>query len=291
MRYFAIFSIGFLLLSLPGIALGQSLGTLARKQRQQREAQSSKSTLLTNYEAKKPGKAFKPRFDATKMDDVDYLIGQLKNHRVAPDVFISLARHKSQAAPRLLAMLEDPKPANRIPPAKALIILGNSEGLAAMLPLLPKKDEIGRKREFNGAGTDENGESFQKAVQRTYEITHAKNLCHFGLWRFAQGAEVGADVLVKKFSSRKNFDVTKSPDRGQKIITDSLRNRDPNIRRTAISLVSVLSKGNDFGYDARGSASANKVPIQQIVSFIATRSAPVRKRKATGKGKKGAKKG
>ncbi len=222
---------------------------------------------------------------------MDYLIGQLKNSRVAPNVFISLARHKSQAAPRLLAMLEDPKPANRIPPAKALIILGNSEGLAAMLPLLPKKDEIGRKREFNGVGTDENGEGFQKAVQRTYEITHAKNLCHFGLCRFAQGEKVGAGVLVKKFSARKNFDVTKSPDRGQKIITDSLRNRDPNIRRTAISLVSVLSKGNDFGYDAHGSASANKVPIQHIVSFIATRSAPVRKRKAPGKGKKGAKNG
>ena len=78
------------------------------------------------------------------------------------------------------------------------------------------------------------------------------------------------EALVKRLAGSA-IDLTKSPDRGQRVYTAALRHSDSNVRRAAITLVAAMAEGNDFGYDPDSMGSRNEGPIQDIVSFIATR--------------------
>ena len=154
-----------------------------------------------------------------------------------------------------------------------------------MAELLPTTQELGRKVQFNAGGQSESGEEFQNALQRTFESTQAMNLANFGIWRFVNGAGLTPEALVKRLAGSaidlpealvkrlagSAIDLTKSPDRGQRVYTAALRHSDSNVRRAAITLVAAMAEGNDFGYDPDSMGSRNEGPIQDIVSFIATR--------------------
>lgn len=270
MKHLVILILGFLLFGLPETGNGQSLGDLARKERARKAKQSQTSAVVTNDSVKRPGEALKPVFDATRKDDLDYLLSRLEDPNPAPQVYLALVPLKDQAEERLVALLGDPAGRKRISPAAALIIMGDTRGLGAMAELLPTTEELGRKVQFNAGGQSESGEDFQNALQRTFESTQAMNLANFGIWRFVDGAGRTPEALVKRLAGSA-IDLTKSPDRGQRVYTAALRHSDSNVRRAAITLVAAMAQGNDFGYDPDSMGSSNEVPIQDIVSFIATR--------------------
>ncbi|MCZ6905365.1 MAG: hypothetical protein O7F56_06845 [Acidobacteria bacterium] len=270
MKHLVILILGLLLFGLPETGNGQSLGDLARKERARKAKQSQTGTVVTNDSVKRPGEALKPVFDATRKDDLDYLLSQLEDPNPAPQVYLALVPLKDQAEERLVALLGDPAGRKRISPAAALIIMGDTRGLGAMAELLPTTEELGRKVQFNAGGQSESGEEFQNALQRTFESTQAMNLANFGIWRFVNGAGLTPEALVKRLAGSA-IDLTKSPDRGQRVYTAALRHSDSNVRRAAITLVAAMAEGNDFGYDPDSMGSRNEGPIQDIVSFIATR--------------------
>lgn len=270
MKHLVILSLGLLLISLPATGNGQSLGDLARKERARKAKQGQTGRVVTNDSVKRPGEALKPTFDASRRDDLDYLLSRLENPSPAPQVYLALVPLKDQAEERLLALLGDPTGRKRISPAAALIIMGDTRGLRAMAELLPTTEELGRKVQFNAGGQSESGEDFQNALQRTFEATQAMNLANFGIWRFVDGTGQTPEALVKRLGVSA-MDLTKSPDRGQRVFTAALQHSDSNVRRAAIALVATMAQGNDFGYDADSTGSQNEGPIQEIVSFIATR--------------------
>ena len=270
MKHLVILILGLLLLGLPETVNGQSLGDLARKERARKAKQSQTGTVVTNDSVKRPGEALKPIFDPSRKDDLDYLLSQLDDPNPSPQVYLALVPLKGQAEERLVALLGDPAGRKRISPAAALIIMGDTRGLGAMAELLPTTEELGRKVQFNAGGQSESGEEFQNALQRTFESTQAMNLANFGIWRFVNGAGLTPEALVKRLAGSA-IDLTKSPDRGQRVYTAALRHSDSNVRRAAITLVAAMAQGNDFGYDPDSMGSRNEVPIQDIVSFIATR--------------------
>ena len=180
MKYVTILILGFLLISLPATGIGQSLGDLARKERARKAKQSQTGTVVTNDSVKRLGQALKPTFDASRKDDLDYLMSQLGDPSPAPQVYLSLVPLKAQAEERLLALLRDPMGVKRISPAAALIILGDTRGLGAMAELLPTTVELGRKLQFSATGQSSEGEDFQNALRRTFESTQAVNLAFFG---------------------------------------------------------------------------------------------------------------
>ena len=270
MKYVTILILGFLLISLPATGIGQSLGDLARKERARKAKQSQTGTVVTNDSVKRPGQALKPTFDASHKDDLDYLMSQLGDPSPAPQVYLSLVPLKAQAEERLLALLRDPMGVKRISPAAALIILGDTRGLGAMAELLPTTVELGRKLQFSATGQSSEGEDFQNALRRTFESTQAVNLANFGIWRFLDGAGLTPEALVKRLEGSA-MDLTKSPDRGQRVFTAALQHSDSNVRRAAITLIATMAQGNDFGYEVDATGSSNAGPIQDIVSFITTR--------------------
>ena len=179
MKHLVILILGLLLFGLPETGNGQSLGDLARKERARKAKQSQTGTVVTNDSVKRPGEALKPVFDATRKDDLDYLLSRLEDPNPAPQVYLALVPLKDQAEERLVALLGDPAGRKRISPAAALIIMGDTRGLGAMAELLPTTEELGRKVQFNAGGQSESGEEFQNALQRTFESTQAMNLANF----------------------------------------------------------------------------------------------------------------
>ena len=260
MKHLVILILGLLLFGLPETGNGQSLGDLARKERARKAKQSQTGTVVTNDSVKKPGEALKPIFDTSRKDDLDYLLSRLDDPNPAPQVYLALVPLKDQAEERLVALLGDPAGRKRISPAAALIIMGDTRGLGAMAELLPTTEELGRKVQFNAGGQRESGEEFQNALQRTFESTQAINLANFGIRRFVNGAGLTPEALVKRLAGSA-IDLTKSPDRGQRVYTAALRHSDSNVRRAAITLVAAMAEGNDFGYDPDSMGSRNQVPI------------------------------
>ena len=242
MKHLVILILGLLLFGLPETGNGQSLGDLARKERARKAKQSQTGTVVTNDSVKRPGEALKPVFDASRKDDLDYLLSRIEDPNPAPQVYLALVPLKDQAEERLVALLGDPAGRKRISPAAALIIMGDTRGLGAMAELLPTTEELGRKVQFNAGGQSEAGEDFQNALQRTFESTQAMNLANFGIWRFVNGAGLTPEALVKRLAGSA-IDLTKSPDRGQRVYTAALRHSDSNVRRAAITLVASHGRG------------------------------------------------
>ena len=270
MKHLVILILGLLLFGLPETGNGQSLGDLARKERARKAKQSQTGTVVTNDSVKRPGEALKPVFDATRKDDLDYLLSRLEDPNPAPQVYLALVPLKTRLKSAWWLSWGTLRDGNVSHRRQALIIMGNTRGLEAMAELLPTTQELGRKVQFNAGGQSESGEEFQNALQRTFESTQAMNLANFGIWRFVNGAGLTPEALVKRLAGSA-IDLAKSPDRGQRVYTAALRHSDSNVRRAAITLVAAMAEGNDFGYDPDSMGSRNEGPIQDIVSFIATR--------------------
>ena len=80
-----ILILGLLLFGLPqDLALGQSLKDLARKERARKAKQSQTGTVVTNDSVKRPGEALKPVFDASRKDDLDYLLSRIEDPNPVP---------------------------------------------------------------------------------------------------------------------------------------------------------------------------------------------------------------
>ena len=128
--------LGFSLLLLVGTAASQSLGDLARQERERKAQQQKSSVQVTTDELRKGKLDLSPPLDPARKGDLDYLLQQLSHPRPSLELQAAFVPLKDQALPRLLPMLGSTEPLKRVAPATILTVLGNSEGLASMALVL-----------------------------------------------------------------------------------------------------------------------------------------------------------
>src|SRR5690349_15173392 len=131
--------IGFLALGLALIierGFAQSLGDLARKERE-RKSQEQKASVQVSTDQLTTGKLeLSPPLDTGKKGDLEYLLQQLAHPKPSPELLAALIPLKDRAVPKLVTMLENSNPFRRIAPATALTVLGRSDGLVSLARLL-----------------------------------------------------------------------------------------------------------------------------------------------------------
>ncbi len=261
------------LLFLAPTASPQSLGDLARQERE-RKAQSPKSTVaVTTDEVLKHQVEVSPRLDPARKGDLDYLLELLSHPAVSPELLAALIPLKDAAGPKLLALLGSTEPLKRVAPATALTVLGNSEGLLTMARLLNQTTET-----LVGAGTSRAATSeatLRQKIQVSREAAYALSAAKLGVWRFTEGTEMTPEQVVERLGKKGPIEIVGGVDNGQRIFNRALRDKDPNLRWGAIALIRVASGGKDFGFQPDQPPEQNQAAIQEITTFLTTERAKV----------------
>jgi hypothetical protein len=259
------------LVMLAQLAAAQSLGDLARKERERRAKQQRPIVSVETDEIRKGQVELSPPLDPARKGDLEYLLQQLSYPRTTPELLAAFVPFKAQATPRLTSMLGSTEPVKRVAPATVLTVLGNSEGLAAMARMLD--DSMAAEAAASSGGEGEApkpGERFQGNLEVTREAGLALNATRLGVWRFTEGSAMTPDQVVQRLSSRTPIEVVGGVDNGQKIFNRALRDADANVRLGAITLVRAASGGDDFGFQADKAAEENESAIQKITTFLTT---------------------
>ncbi|MFB3921372.1 MAG: hypothetical protein ACE145_06595 [Terriglobia bacterium] len=253
------------------LAVAQSLGDLARQERE-RKAKQEKPSVQVETDALRKGKVeLSPPLDPARKGDLDYLLQQLSHPRTSAELFTAFIPLKEQAIPRLVPMLMSTDPLKRVAPANVLTVLGRTEGIAAMAHMLD--ETIAAAQAATGDTTAEpaaRAEAFQQRMEATREANHALDSARLGVWRFTEGSAMTPEQVVHRHKTPPPIEIVGGVDNGQRIFNRALRDKDPNLRMAAIALVRVATGGNDFGFKPDQSPEQNEAAIQEIVSFIAT---------------------
>lgn len=258
-------------------AAAQSLGDLARKERERKAQQQKPAVQVETDELRKGKVELTPRLDPARKGDLDYLLQELSHPRTTPELLAAFIPLKEQAIPRLLPMLLSTDPLKRVGPATALAVLGKTDGVAAMARMLDEATEAAQV----GAAPAPAGEpaaasdAFRQQLEATREANHALNATRFSLWRFTEGSALTPEQVIKRLQTPPPIEIVGGPDNGQRIFNRALRDNDPNLRLGAIALVRAASGGKDFGYRADQEQGQNESPVQEIVTFLTTERAKV----------------
>jgi hypothetical protein len=254
-------------------AAQQSLGDLARKERERKAQQEKAGVEVTTDELKRGKLDLAPPLDPARKGDLEYLLQQLSHPRTTPELLAAFIPLKAQAVPRLLPMLLTADSLNRVAPATVLIVLGSSEGLASMAGLL---DEATAAAAAVAAGEETSAEeAFRQRMEATREANHALEVTRFGVWRFGEGSTLAPDQVVARLQKGPAIEIVGGLDNGQRLFNRALRDNDPNLRLGAIALIRAASGGRDFGFQPDQPAEQNVAAIQQVTTFLTTERAKV----------------
>lgn len=247
-------------------AAAQSLGDLARQERERKAQQQKGSVQITTDEVRAGKLDFSPPLDPARKGDLDYLLQQLSHPKTSPELLAAFIPLKDRAVPKLLPMLSSPESLKRLAPATVLMVLGNAEGVAAVARLLTGAMDTASSAA--PAGSPE--ESLRKKMEESRITGYALDAAKFGVWRFTEGSSLAPAQVVQRLAKGPVIDIVGGVDNGQRIFNRALRDNDPNLRRGAIALIRLVAGGNDFGYQPDQSPDQNESAIQQISSFLAT---------------------
>jgi hypothetical protein len=259
------------LVMLAQLAAAQSLGDLARKERERRAKQQQPVISVETDEIRKGQVELSPPLDPARKGDLEYLLDHLFHPRTTPELLAAFVPFKAQATPRLIPMLGSTDPVKRVAPATVLTVLGNSEGLATMARMLD--DSMAAEAAASSAGEGEApkpGARFQGDLEVTREAGLALNATRLGVWRFTEGSAMTPDQVVQRLRNKTPIEVVGGADNGQRIFNRALRDPDANLRLGAITLVRAASGGDDFGFQADKAAEQNESAIQKITTFLTT---------------------
>jgi hypothetical protein len=265
------------LILLAQLAAAQSLGDLARKERERRAKQQQPVVSVETDELRRGQVELSPPLDPARKGDLEYLLDQLSHPRTTPELLAAFVPLKTQATPRLVPMLSSTDPVKRVAPATVLTVLGDSEGLAAMARML----DDSMAAEAAASPPKKEGEApvpdvrFHGNLEVTREAGLALNATRLGVWRFTEGRAMTPEQVVQRLSANTPIEVVGGPDNGQRIFNRALHDADANVRLGAITLVRAASGGNDFGFQVNVNAEQNEAAIQQITTFLTTQRAQV----------------
>jgi hypothetical protein len=268
-------------------AAAQSLGDLARKERERKAQQETSSVQVTTDQIKKGQVDLSPTLDPARTGDLDYLLDQLAHPRTTPQLLAAFIPHKDAAMPRLISMLGSTDPIKRVAPAEVLTVLGNSEGLAAMgRVLVESTDAAATTEEKSEDGAEKAAEAFRQRMESAREADYALLATTLGVWRFTEGKDLTAEQLIDRMRKGLRIEIVGGVDNGQRIFNRAFHDSDENLRRGALALVHVASGGDDYGYRPDLPADQNEAAIQQITTFLTTERGKVMARIGPAKGKK-----
>lgn len=247
----------------------QSLGDLARKEREKKGPQQKSSIQVSTDELKSGKLDLSPSLDPARKNDLDYLLEQLSHPKASPELLAALVPLKDRALPRLLPMLASGEPLKGFAPSTALTVLGNTEGLALTARLLNDSMEPVPTKGATRA------EAFRKKIDQSRIAAYALDGTKFGVWRFTEGSELTPEQVVGRLQKGPPIEIVGGSDNGQRIFNRALHDKDPNLRRGAIALVRVATGGKDFGFLPDEAAEKNESAFQQITTFLTTERAKV----------------
>jgi hypothetical protein len=255
-------------------AAAQSLGELAKKEKERKAQQQQKPTVTVETDALRKGKVeLTPRLDPARKGDLEYLLQQLSHPRATPELLAAFVPLMEQAIPRVTPLLLSAEATRRVAPATVLTVLGDSEGLGAMARML---DESIAAAKQVAAGDDASSqETFQQKMEATREASLALNATRLGVWRFTEGSNLSPDQVIQRMKSPPPIEVVGGVDNGQRIFNRALRAPDPNLHLGAIALIRAATGGNDFGYQPSQPPEENEAAIQEITTFLTTERAKV----------------
>ncbi len=251
---------------------GQSLGDLARQERE-RKAQQKAAVSVETDQLKKGKVELAPPLDPARKGDLDYLLQQLSHPRPTAELLAAFIPLKEQAVPKLLPMLLSTDPTKRVAPATVLTVVGKSDGLGSMARMLD--ESIAAARQAARSEVAAPGESFQQRMEATREANLALDATRLGLWRFTEGSAMTPDQVVQRLKAGPPVEVVGGVDNGQRIFSRALRDKDPNLQLGAIALIRAASGGDDFGYQPSQPPEQNEAAIQEITTFLTTEKAKV----------------
>jgi hypothetical protein len=255
-------TLAFTLALVTEAAAAQSLGELARKERERKAQQDKSSVSITTDEVRRGQFDLSPPLDPARQGDLEYLLQQLARPRTSPELLAAFIPHHDQAIPRLLPLLSSVEPLKRVAPATVLTVLGNSQGLAAMANLLAEATE----RAAEPAVLEAAGAPRLEAAR---EADYALRVTRLGVWRFTEGSSLTPEQVAQRMEQGPPIEIVGGVDNGQRLFNRALREKDENLRRGANTLLRVAA-GKDFGYQPDQSAEANEAAIQEMTTFLAT---------------------
>jgi hypothetical protein len=262
------------LILLAELAAAQSLGDLARKERERKAAQQ-KPVVSVETDALRKGKVeLAPPLDPARKGDLDYLLQQLSNPRPTPELLAAFVPLKAPAMPKLLPMLLSTDPIKRVAPAVVLTVLGKSDGLAAMARMLDESI-VAAAQGAAGGGEAAAANVFQERMEATREASLALDATRLGVWRFTEGSGMAPEQVVQRIRAGPAIEVVGGLDNGQRTFSHALRDPDVNLRLGAVALIRAATGGKDFGYQTSASTEENEAAIQEITTFLTTERARV----------------
>jgi len=274
------------LILLVQVAAAQSLGNLARKERERKSKQEASSVEVTTDHIKKGKVDLSPPLDPARKGDLNYLLDQLAHPRTTPDLLAAFIPHKDAAMPRLISMLGSTDPMKRVAPAEVLTVLGNSEGLAAMGRMLVESTEAAAVEVKSEDDAEDTDEAFRQRMESAREADYALRSTTLGVWRFTEGKDLTAEQVVERIRKGPPIEIVGGVDNGQRIFNRAFHDSEENLRRGALALIHVASSGDDYGYRPDLPADQNQAAIQQITTFLTTERGRVMARIGAPKGKK-----
>lgn len=251
----------------------QSLGDLARQERERKAKESKPSVSVTSDEVVSGKLDISPRVDPARKGDLDYLLGLLAHPRMSPELLAAFVPLSDRALPRLQSMLGSPEPLKRVGPATVLMVLNHSEGLAAMAQALSAAMEAAAAApEVSTArsGSASPDEVLRRKIQTGREANYALSATKFGVWRLTDGSTLAPDAVVQRLEKGPTVEIVGGADNGQRVFNSALRDKDANLRRAAIALIRVASGGKDFGFQPDLPPEQNESAIQEITTFLTT---------------------
>ena len=266
-------------------AAAQSLGDLARKERERKAQQEGSSVQVTTDQIKQGQVDLRPPFDPARKGDLDYLLDQLAHPRTTPDLLSAFIPHKDAAVPRLVSMLGSTDPIKRVAPAEVLTVLGNSAGLAAMGQVLVESSDAAAAEEMSEEGAEKNADAFRQRMESARQADYALRATTLGVWRFTEGKDLTAEQVVQRIRTGPPVEIVGGIDNGQRIFNRAFHDSDENLRRGALSLIHVASGGDEYGYRPDLPADQNESAIQQITTFLTTERGKVMARIGLSKAK------
>lgn len=247
-------------------ALAQSLGDLARKERERKAQQQKAGVEITTDEVRSGKLDFSPPLDPARKGDLDYLLQQLSHPKASLELLAAFVPLKDRALPRLLSMLGSPDPMKRLAPATVLMVLGNTEGLASVARLLTGTMETGSP----AAASTSPEEALRNQMLESRVSGYALDATRLGVWRFTEGSALTPDQVVERLGKGPALEIVGGVDNGQLVFNRALRDKDPNIRLGAIALIRVATGANDFGFQPDKPEDQNESAIQRITTFLTT---------------------
>jgi thiol-disulfide isomerase/thioredoxin len=243
----------------------QSLGDLARQQREQR-AKGQDVVTTVDSDDLLSGRHVGGQLDPARKGDLDYLLGLLSRPNPSPELLGAFVPLKERAIPRLLPLLTSGEGLKCLAPATVLIVLGKSEGLGAAARAL--QEVTGTANAVGASGETTSGQGLGRTLEAARKSNLATAAVGLGIWRFTEGRTKGPEEVVQRLAKGPEIKIVSRAGNTAEIFNRALRDDDPNLRLAAAVYTRATTGGNDFGYQVDKPAEQNAAAIPRMVSAL-----------------------